>query len=116
VGPGQEVDGEGDENAVEEQGSAAEGENRERQSNPRQDRPDQRVEQANRRRRAKRGGGAVEDEAGEELREQQQGEGVQHQNQQGAPDDPNAHRRSSRWLASSAALTPMKAPASTSAG
>jgi hypothetical protein len=39
------------------------------------------------------------------------------------PDDPDAHRRlprgttlCSRWLASSAALTPMNAPASTSAG
>ena len=119
VGAGQEVDGEGDENAVEEQGRAAEGEDRERQRDPRQDRPDQRVEQADRRRRAERGEGAVEDETGEELGEQQQGEGVQQQDQQGAPDDPNVHRRpprSSRWPASSAALTPMNAPASTSAG
>ena len=119
VGAGQEVDREGDEHAVEEQRRAAEGEDRQRQRDPRQDRPDQRVEEADHRRRAKRGDGAVEDEAGEERGEQQQGEGVEQQDQQAPPDDPDAHRRpprSSSWPASSAALTPMNAPASTSAG
>ena len=45
------------------------------------------------RRRAERGQGAVEDEAAEQRGEQQQGEGVQQQDQQAAPDDPDVHRR-----------------------
>ena len=90
-GPGDQVDRDGDEDRVQQQRPEAEGEDRERQRDPGQQRPDQGVEDADRGRGAQGRGCPVEDETGEHLGEQEQGDRVEQQDEQATAENPKAH-------------------------
>ena len=92
LGARQDVDREGHEDAVEQEPGEAEGEDRERQREAHEQRQDERVEEADQRRGAERVGGAVEDEAVEPVRQEQQRAGVQEEDEQAPPETSLQHR------------------------
>ena len=92
LGAGQEVDHEGDQQGVQDEAAEAEGEDVQRQREPRERRPDQGVEDADQRRREERAARPVEDEAGEEPGQHQQHRRVEHGDEDG-PADPRRSQR-----------------------
>ena len=89
--PGRSIDREGHQHPVQHQRRPAQGEDRQRQREAREDRPDQGVEEADQRRRCERVRGAIQDEAGQHLGEQQQGERVEQEDEHPPPHDAETH-------------------------
>ena len=94
-GPGQEVEREGDEDPVEEERRETQRQHRQRQGEAGEQRPDEGVEDADHRGSSEGRGSAVEDEAIDHLREQQEDAGVEDEDEDPPPDRRQVHTKPS---------------------
>jgi hypothetical protein len=109
-GAGQEVDREGDQEAVEDERGDPQRQHRQRQGEPGEQRPDEGVEEADQGRGPEGGGGTVEDEPVHHLGEQQEDAGVEQEDEDAAPD-----RRQAHVGCASTAISPSRAASTTRA-